>query len=158
MCWAAHSWDRDERREDPVPVRNTVDDATRISDADRERVIEQLRTHTADGRLSLDEFAERVGEAWAATTHGELRPVLRDLPAPVVTREPSPRARRASGVPVPLLIAALVFVGSVLMSHFAWWLIPVGFWAFGGCGGHRARTVERTARRDPRRDDALISV
>ena len=46
-----------------------------------------------------------------------------------------------------MLIVALVVIGSLLMDHFAWWLIPVGFWMFGGCGMQR-RDVGRPASRD----------
>ena len=147
MCRAAHrSWIDEQREDTPAPV--SVDDALRVSDDDRRRVIDQLRTHTADGRLSLDEFAGRVGEAWGSTTYADLRSVLRDLPvtapiaaAPVHRPRPRPRGRR--GLPLPVLVTLLVVVGSILMSHFAWWLIPVGFWFFGGCGRQRARDVNR---------------
>ena len=63
----------------------------RVADADRQRVAELLRRHTADGRLTLDEFAERVGVALAARTSGELDAVLADLPA---APQPMPETRR----------------------------------------------------------------
>jgi len=53
----------------------------RISNADRERVIEHLQACTGDGRLDLDEFAERVDAVYAARTFGDLEPVTADLPA-----------------------------------------------------------------------------
>jgi hypothetical protein len=53
----------------------------RISDAERDHQIARLRQGTADGRLTLDEFTERVGEVYAATTRGELERVAADLPA-----------------------------------------------------------------------------
>ena len=49
------------------------DPNVRASDADRERIVEQLRQHTADGRLTMDEFDERLDAAYAAKTYGELR-------------------------------------------------------------------------------------
>jgi hypothetical protein len=52
----------------------------RAGDADRERLVEQLREHHAAGRLTLDEFEERMGQAYAAKTYGELRTLTRDLP------------------------------------------------------------------------------
>lgn len=123
----------------------------RASDADRQRVIDLLRTHTADGRLTLEEFEERVGEALAAKTQDELRLVLRELPVPrtaPVTRH-EPRRSRRRQVPTVPMIVLLVVVGSVALGHFAWWLIPIGFWAFGGgCGakrhhhGHRHQPVQ----------------
>lgn len=53
----------------------------RISNTDRERVIEHLQACTGDGRLDLDEFAERVDAVYAARTFGDLEPVTADLPA-----------------------------------------------------------------------------
>lgn len=51
-----------------------------IGDAERQREIERLRVCTADGRLTLDEFAERVGEVYAARTWAELNRPTADLP------------------------------------------------------------------------------
>ena len=52
----------------------------RAGDADRERLVEQLREHHAAGRLTLDEFEERMTKAYSAKTYGELRTLTRDLP------------------------------------------------------------------------------
>ena len=57
-----------------------TDPALRASDADRQRVVAALERHTAAGRLTLDEFAHRVGRVFAAVTHGDLAAVTRDLP------------------------------------------------------------------------------
>lgn len=64
----------------------------RASDADRERTVAALQRHTEAGRLSLDEFTERVDAACAARTLTELARVTHDLPV-----EPEPAA-----VPVPV--------------------------------------------------------
>ncbi|GAA2806963.1 DUF1707 domain-containing protein [Kitasatospora paracochleata] len=53
----------------------------RASDADRERVAELLRDAYAEGRLTVDEHAERIEAAYGARTFGELAPLTRDLPA-----------------------------------------------------------------------------
>ncbi len=53
---------------------------TLVSDAERELVARTLRHHTAEGRLTLDELSDRVGEAYAARVGSELELVLRDLP------------------------------------------------------------------------------
>lgn len=52
----------------------------RASDAERQAVVDQLRVATGAGRISLDEFAERVGVAWGASTHGDLETLTADLP------------------------------------------------------------------------------
>lgn len=55
----------------------------RASDDDRERVVAALREQTAQGRLTLEEFEERMGAAYAAKTWDDLRPLTRDLPVEV---------------------------------------------------------------------------
>jgi DUF1707 SHOCT-like domain len=57
-----------------------TDPGLRASDADRERVVAALERHTAAGRLTLEEFGQRVGRVFAAVTHGDLAAVTRDLP------------------------------------------------------------------------------
>ena len=68
----------------------------RVADADRDRTVTLLREHVVAGRLTLDEFSDRMGRALEATNRGELDAVMADLP---VASEPSsgavtPRARR----------------------------------------------------------------
>ena len=64
----------------------------RVSDDDRAQTVELLRTHTAEGRLTLDEFSERVGLALSSQNRGELDQAMAGLvlptgePTPVVTR------------------------------------------------------------------------
>src|SRR5271165_132660 len=60
----------------------------RVADADRDRTVMLLREHVVAGRLTLDEFSERVGLALESTTRGELEAVMVDLPVP----EPAPTA------------------------------------------------------------------
>src|SRR5438105_664968 len=54
--------------------------SVRASDAEREEVVARLRGHSVDGRLTLEEFAQRVDAAYAATTRAELERVTADLP------------------------------------------------------------------------------
>jgi hypothetical protein len=53
----------------------------RASDEDRQRVVAALERHTGAGRLTLDEFAERVQVACDARALDELATVISDLPA-----------------------------------------------------------------------------
>ncbi|HEX4088570.1 MAG TPA: DUF1707 domain-containing protein [Trebonia sp.] len=57
------------------------DPRVRASDADRERTAALLREHHAVGRLTPEEFSERVDKAFAAKTLGDLEALLSDLPA-----------------------------------------------------------------------------
>lgn len=54
----------------------------RASDAERERVAEALREAVAEGRLTMEEFDERLEAAYTARTHADLEPLVRDLPVP----------------------------------------------------------------------------
>lgn len=51
------------------------------SDAERERACTILREASVDGRLTLDEFTQRIARVLAARTRPELDDVTRDLPA-----------------------------------------------------------------------------
>lgn len=51
-----------------------------ISDRERDQYVKDLTRHCGDGRLTLDELEERVGEVFAATTRAELGHALRELP------------------------------------------------------------------------------
>ena len=55
----------------PVPVRPSADD--------RERVVRLLRDRSLEGRLSTDTFADRVGLAYVARSHAELRELTSDV-------------------------------------------------------------------------------
>jgi hypothetical protein len=79
----------------PVDARSL-----RVSDAEREHVVDLLRRATGNGSIDLDEFTERVDTALAARTRAELNAVLLDLPGlthPDSTQVASPvhRTRRA---------------------------------------------------------------
>jgi Domain of unknown function (DUF1707) len=53
----------------------------RASDADRDRVVDVLRDAAADGRLTVDEFDERMAAALSSRTLAELAPLTADLVA-----------------------------------------------------------------------------
>ena len=48
------------------------DQHLRVSDAERNAVVERLSTHFSEGRLDQAEFDERVSQAMAAKTRGDL--------------------------------------------------------------------------------------
>ena len=115
----------------------TESSGLRIGDAERERAAADLGEHFAQGRLSVDEHAERLEQVWVAKTRAELVPLFRDLPGgaygarPAVPgseqvrrTEPTWRRRRLP-VPwfalVPLLVvltvafhAPFIFLGLLL--------------------------------------------
>lgn len=52
----------------------------RIGDAERESVATELREHYAHGRLTLDEFSQRLDAVFAAKTQRDLQRITSDLP------------------------------------------------------------------------------
>lgn len=66
----------------------------RASDAEREQVVVRLRDASADGRLTLEELAERTALAYRARSHAELEPLTADLPAAVASTGFATRPRR----------------------------------------------------------------
>jgi hypothetical protein len=87
--------------------------AVRASDAEREQTVELLRRHAGEGRLGLEELAERIDRAYRAATHEELAALTNDLPA---SQALEPRARRR-----PKRLSAVVF-GS--MERKGRWRVP----------------------------------
>ena len=65
----------------------------RASDAERERVATLLRDHAGQGRLDVDELGERLQQAYAARTRGDLELLTADLP-PLEPARPMPPAER----------------------------------------------------------------
>lgn len=59
-----------------------------MSDADRERVADRLRSAVGEGRLTLDEFEQRLSGVLAARTFGEVEPFVADLPGGPVSVSP----------------------------------------------------------------------
>jgi hypothetical protein len=65
-----------------------MNDHLRAGDADRDRVARLLGIHFAAGRMTADEFGDRLAAALAARTIADLRRVLADLPGMEVTGMP----------------------------------------------------------------------
>ena len=53
----------------------------RAADSDRAAVADVLGRHMSAGRLTVDEFDERLTRVYAARTFGELDELIADLPA-----------------------------------------------------------------------------
>jgi FHA domain/Domain of unknown function (DUF1707) len=104
----------------PLPLRP--------SSADRERVLRVLRDRSAEGRLSVDTFAQRVEEALAARSGEELEELVADVRPPSRLRRAALRAvvwlsgliadiedawnaRRVPGIALPALDGEPVAIG-----------------------------------------------
>jgi hypothetical protein len=71
----------------------------RASDQEREEVMTILREALQDGRLKMDEYVDRMGQAYEAATIGELALLHDDLPAAKGTVA---RSTPPAGAPAPL--------------------------------------------------------
>jgi Domain of unknown function (DUF1707)/Cell wall-active antibiotics response 4TMS YvqF len=68
--------------------------AVLASDADREQSVALLREATVEGRITLEEFTDRVGHAQLARTHNDLAALVEDLPCPTTAVALAPRHSR----------------------------------------------------------------
>ena len=75
----------------------------RASDGDRDKVAEVLREHYAQGRLTVEEFDERLEQLYSSKTYGELARLTTDLPDVDLGRlaAPSKSPERRDGGKVP---------------------------------------------------------
>jgi hypothetical protein len=75
----------------------------RIGDRERDAVAAELQEHYARGRLTLEEFNQRLDAVFAAKTQGDLSRITADLPHVPSGGAPLPSSRRsprlASGPP-----------------------------------------------------------
>ena len=68
----------------------------RIGDAERDAIAAELREHFAHGRLTLEEFNERLDAVLTAKTQGDLIPITADLPHVRPAGPPLPGSRGRS--------------------------------------------------------------
>jgi hypothetical protein len=139
----------------------------RASHADRDRVIAELKAAFVQGRLTKDEFDDRVGRTLAARTHAELAALTTDIPAGADVPSPPRRspgpgglreskaAKAAAGATIAaglLMIAAIgngsgnpvsVLVAALLLS-------PVWMAVLAGLLLLHSRLEKRAARQLPR--------
>ena len=81
----------------------TAGSGIRIGDAERNAMAESLREHYAAGRLTMEEFQERLDAAFAAKTDADLGKLSEDLPH---TRTYSPYTPQHAGPVQPYQPAA----------------------------------------------------
>jgi Domain of unknown function (DUF1707) len=149
------------------------DPGLRASDADRERLVDELEQHAVAGRLTTDEFEQRTGQAYEAKTVGELDALRRDLPATTGGQVVSHRQRRSDltkrslqetgGSAGLFLVCTVIWLASGASGQFwpVWILIIVVLslvrngWALYGPGADLdAVEADLDARREQRRQHA----
>lgn len=116
-------------------------DQLRAADADRQRVADRLREAVGEGRLTMDEYDERVRETYQAKTYADLDRLLADLPGParvehsVVVPVPGdavPRPERRGGFPRWLWAVWGGWVAAVTINVVIWALVSlsIGEWIY----------------------------
>ncbi|HUB37964.1 MAG TPA: DUF1707 domain-containing protein [Streptosporangiaceae bacterium] len=119
----------------------------RIGDRERDAVAAELQEHYAHGRLTLEEFNQRLDAVFAAKTQADLSRLTADLPhirsggAPLPSSRTGRSPSLASGPPAPGWAAGRGWSGRVPASAVSgggdW---PVGGWSDGNWhGGHSRR-------------------
>jgi hypothetical protein len=109
----------------------------RASDSDRQQVVDRLRAAVGDGRLTMDEYLDRMERAYQAVTLGDLGPLCADLPAsgPVQTTagagpasgRTTPAAPRGffAGLPCVLKVFWTMWLTAVSINVVVWLLVTV---------------------------------
>lgn len=100
----------------------------RIGTAERERAAADLGEHLAAGRLSTEEFDERVRQAYAARTAAELTPLFRDLPD--LRPAPVPQRRRDLRPLFLVLLVGVVIAWVVFVHVPPFFVFPLLWFAF----------------------------
>jgi hypothetical protein len=129
----------------------------RIGDAERDAAAASLGDHFAAGRLTREEFDERLDRAWSARTADELNPLFYDLPVSG-DRRGAVRAsqgqsvgfsgptdgrvvgRRGPRIPPPLMFILAIALLITVITNLPYILIALGALWFFGIIGHRGRS------------------
>ncbi|NYI78176.1 DUF1707 SHOCT-like domain-containing protein [Nocardioides panzhihuensis] len=104
-------------------------DNLRVSEADREEASARLAEHYSTGRLSGDDYYERLDAVWSARVGSDLEMLFTDLPRTV----PQPpqaarRPRRNRPRALPLVACFLLVAFGLIAMGVPWWI----FAAIGG--------------------------
>lgn len=104
----------------------------RASDGDRDRVAAALREHVAEGRLTIDEFNERLEQVYQSRTYGELARLTSDLPEIDLHRLPAtaqpvrrPRPSRDDKARAALKASWSAWAGASAVNWVIWLIVGV---------------------------------
>ena len=95
---------------------------TLASDADRDTAVGLLNAAWAEGRLTADEYDQRLSAAYAARTWQQLDQLTADLPAPPAAATGQPATGMFAGADLRLLCVLLVVCppAGIAWLFFCW--------------------------------------
>lgn len=103
-----------------MDIRGFPEGELRVSDADRDRALAELREAFQAGRLTAEEFGQRAGQALGSRTGRELAALFADLPAPAARPVgPAPASRAMTGAGIAALCFSAIAVHNALYDAFA---------------------------------------
>jgi hypothetical protein len=116
-------------------MRNMTDgreiSGLRAADHDRQEVVDRLRTALDDGRLTLEEYLDRMGRAYQAVTYADLAPLCADLPvggrvgAASAAKLAAPCNGAFGRLPGPLRVLWTIWLIAVSVNVVVWLLVSV---------------------------------
>ena len=119
----------------PMESRPTHRVPVRIGDAERDRAVASLGDHFAAGRLTAEEFDQRMDQALKARFNEDLEPLFADLPRTVEpdvqsnsNRRPDLHLAWSAMLWMAPLIVIFAVVAAVVLS--VPWLVWVFMWVF----------------------------
>jgi Domain of unknown function (DUF1707) len=111
----------------------------RVGDAERDEAVAQLREHFTAGRLTIDEFVERLDAALTAKTAGDISRLMADLPRlrwPAQTPTPRSESRDESSVVARYAAVVLLAVLVLLWMTAVTLLFHHGYTSYPSPGGY----------------------
>ena len=103
----------------------------RAADSDRQKIADQLKSALDEGRLSLHEYDDRVGQAYAARTYADLIALVDDLPRPgvsaadVAARREAEARRSARRMPTALIVLWTIWGALAAVNLVVYVLVAV---------------------------------
>ena len=121
--------------------------ARRISDDDRQRVVDHLRDAAGRGLIDLEELGDRIESVSRAKTVFDLEPITGDLPVPLAATNPGHKVKhrrplvmeddefRSHFTTYCMVMALLFVIWLASGAHFPWPFIVAAAWGI-GLGSH----------------------